>query len=183
MIDEKSISLILDSKEDRRIFQTKLIEQYKNTLITFTLNIPGAEKDNEEYRKIHRQAMDYILKSLEGKKIKLLHDERFEKSTGPEGYILVEKSALDIKLFMIEIEEGHALGRLFDIDVFDKKNRQVTRKDLNIEARKCLICKEDARVCMRERKHSQDELLDRVDEIIKGYCDLTIKEYCEIIDV
>lgn len=182
-MDEKLIMGILNSKENRRILQTKLIDKYKNTLISFTLNIPGVEKDNENYRKIHRETMGYILNKLGERDIKILYNKSFERTTGAEGYIVVEKPALDIKFFMIEIEERNYLGRLFDIDVFDKGNQQVSRRDLNIDGRNCLICKKDARICMREKNHSQEELLLKVDNLIEGYFDLTKKSNCEIIDV
>lgn len=174
-MDEKSILDILNSKENRRILQTDVIDKYKNTLISFTLNTPGIEKDNEIYRQIHRDAMDYIICKLGEKHINILYKQSFERNTGPEGYIVVEKSALDIKFLMIQIEEEHYLGRLFDIDIFDKDNRQVSRKVLNIKGRNCLICSQDARICMREKSHSQEEILQSIDKLIKGYFDLTKK--------
>lgn len=174
-MEEKLILDILESKEKRRVIQENLISKYKSTLISFTLNTPGIKKDNEGYRRIHRETMDHIIKILRGKHIDILHREGFDKSTGPEGYIIVNSSPLDTKSLMIEIEEEHPLGRLLDIDVFNSKLDQISRKDLKLESRKCLICNKDARICMRERSHGLEEILIKVEELIAAYFDLTKK--------
>lgn len=173
MIDEKLLMDILKSREDRRIFQESLIEKYKNTLISFTLNIPGRKKDSEKYRRLHKESMEYILEKLEEKQIGILYKKRLEKNTGPEGYISVNNNALATKILMIEIEGTHPLGRILDIDVFDEENKQISRKGLKLEVRKCLICSKDARICMRENGHTQEELLGKIDDIIEEYFSLT----------
>ena len=173
MIDEGLIMNILKSREDRRILQETLIGKYENTLISFTLNIPGIVKDSEKYRRVHKETMEYILEELEEKHIGVLYKERLEKDTGSEGYISVNNDALNTKALMIEIEGTHPLGRILDIDVFDKENKQISRKGLKLEVRKCLICSKDARICMRQRGHSQGELLAIIDDIIESYFSLT----------
>ena len=55
-------------------------------------------------------------------------------------------------------------ARLLDIDVMDKDGT-VSRKELGLDARKCLICDDDAKVCARSQKHSMEELVARVDEL------------------
>lgn len=174
-MNEKWIIRILKSKENRRIFQKKLIKRFNNTIISFTLNTPGEEKDNKDYRKIHRQAFDYIIDSLRKRDIDILYKERFELSTGPEGYIVVDEDGKRIKSLMIEIEEKHFLGRLFDIDIFNKNMKQISRKDLNLKERKCLLCNNEARVCMRNRTHNLKELIEETNKLIREYFDLTKK--------
>lgn len=169
---EKLILEILDSKEKRREIQTSLINKYRGTLISFTLNIPGIEKDNMRYRLVHSQAFDYILEKLKGESIKILFENRLERPTGPEGYILVKEDAKAIKRLMIQIEEEHFLGRLFDIDVFSQDNTQVSRKDLNLDMRKCLLCDRDARVCIRENTHTGEELVQQVQSLIEEYLNI-----------
>lgn len=174
-MDEKWIMEILDSKEERRDIQINLIDKYKATLVSFTLNTPGTEKDNRRYRIVHSQAFEYILEELNAKEIEILFKERIEKPTGSEGYIIVDRDPKEIKRLMIQIEEEHFLGRLFDIDVFDLYKNQISRKDLDLKMRSCLICNRDARICMRENNHTSDELFAVVQRLIDDYFDLTIK--------
>ena len=57
-----------------------------------------------------------------------------------------------------------ALFFILDIDVMDKDGA-VSRCELGLDARKCLICDEDAKVCARSQKHSMEELLAKVKEL------------------
>jgi holo-ACP synthase len=81
--------------------------------------------------------------------------------SGPEGFISVDSKAEKIKKLAIEIEVKTAVGRLFDIDVFDSKGKKISRRDLNKPPRECIICGEDARLCVRSRKHKIEEVLDK----------------------
>ena len=68
-----------------------------------------------------------------------------------------------IKNITVAIEESCELGRLFDIDVIDISFEKLSRKSF----RKCLICEAQAQECGRSRKHSVEELQNRVEEILK----------------
>ena len=63
----------------------------------------------------------------------------------------------------VAIEESSQLGRLFDIDIIDINFEKLSRKSF----RKCLICEEQAQECGRSRKHSVEELQNKVEEILK----------------
>ena len=54
------------------------------------------------------------------------------------------------------------LGRLFDIDVFAADGTPLTRTQYGLPARRCIICGDDARACMRTRRHDYDELLNTI---------------------
>ena len=58
---------------------------------------------------------------------------------------------------MIALEETK-IGRLYDIDVLEKENTKISRKDLGFPERKCLLCNNPACQCGRSRKHSIEEL-------------------------
>lgn len=169
MMDEKFVMEILQSREDRRDKQVDLISIYKSTLISFTLNTPGIIKDNEMYREIHKEGMASIVDSLLDKDIEIIYQEEINKSTGSEGYIVVDLDALELKSLLIDLEESHPMGRIFDIDVFDGDHNQISRSDLSLSPRKCLICGQDARVCAREKNHTYQELYNKVVSLWKEY--------------
>ncbi len=74
-----------------------------------------------------------------------------------------------VKKITVDLEENHPLGRLFDIDVYDADGAAVSRQELGVPGRKCLICHEDAKACGRSRTHSVEELQRRVYEIIRSW--------------
>ena len=46
------------------------------------------------------------------------------------------------------------------------------REELGLEPRKCLLCDRPARECMRARTHSVDELLEKIQTLVKSYLNL-----------
>ena len=166
---EKNFVDILNSREERAQKQMDILAHYPYSLVSFTLNIPGAVKDNDIYRRIHKQGMEDILNILEVEKIEVKYLEEINKSTGSEGYISVNKDSIELKKLMVDIESNHPLGRIFDIDVFDKDHNQMSRSDLGLESRRCLICEKDARVCMRNKSHLYNDLILKVEEISREY--------------
>lgn len=173
-IDLKILEEILKSREDRAQKQRELLDKYSSSLISFTLNTPGSVKSSELYRRIHAEGMDSLIKLLKEHDARILYQEANNKSTGSEGYILVDMDALELKGLMISLESTHPLGRIFDIDIFDKNQKQISRSDISEEPRKCLICNKDARICMREKNHSYEELITRIEEVSRKYFE-TIK--------
>lgn len=169
MIDEKLFMKILQSREDRRAKQIDLLNKYKLTVISFTLNTPGIIKDNKMYREIHNEGIKAIKNLLRESEIPIIYEEVINKSTGSEGYIVVDINPIKLKKILIELEESHPFGRIFDIDVFDKDYKQISRIDIGINSRRCLLCDKDARVCAKEKNHTYGDLYNEIVAIWKEY--------------
>lgn len=159
---EEFIKELLDSREERYFRQMELIEDYKLPLISFMLNIPGMEKKNEKLEEFQRLSIDMIEKRL-GDKIK--YCEFVSKETGMYYLAIVDMDSRELKLEMIDMENSPE-GRIWDIDVFDENKKQISRKDLGQDMRKCLLCDDYAKVCIRERRHSYEELIAAFYKII-----------------
>ena len=169
MIDEQIFHQILNSREDRALMQEKIIDKYNLPIISFTLNIPGPIKDSLEYRKIHEVGMELISNTFKKADYNIEFRSNIQKNTGPEGYFAIAIDPLELKKITIRIENEHPLGRLFDIDVFDSNHKQISRSDLGLNPRRCLICKEQAKVCNKSRVHSLEELTDEIEIIYNLY--------------
>lgn len=169
MIDKEVFLNILQSREDRAHKQAEILKAHPYSLISFTLNTPGIIKDNDLYRKIHKNGFENIQKTIKDNNIEIKYEEYLNKSTGAEVYISVDMDAKDLKKLMVSIETTHPLGRIFDIDVFDEDHKQMSRSDLGLECRKCILCHKDARVCMREKSHTYEELIERIEDLGKGF--------------
>ena len=159
---EVGIDEVLLSREKRVTIQNEMIKKYKLPIISFTMNIPGPIKTNNEIKKAFDIGKNLILEKLKENNIEILEVQELNENTGNELFILANSSAEKIKDITVTIEENSELGRLFDIDVIDVNFEKLSRKSF----RKCLICEEQAQECGRSRKHSVEELQKKVQEIL-----------------
>ncbi|WP_238918559.1 citrate lyase holo-[acyl-carrier protein] synthase [Clostridium sp. YIM B02555] len=167
MIKEKQVlEQILDAREKRAEKQRELINIYQNTLISFTLNIPGVEKQNPTFTNIHKKGIELLEEELSKQNIKLLCKIVQTTADGDEAFLVVDAGQWVIKRITTAIEESHKLGRLFDFDVINKNAEQVSRSEIGLHLRKCLLCNNSAKACGRSRNHSVSELLDKIYELI-----------------
>ena len=159
---EVGIDEILLSREKRVAIQNEMIKKYSLPIISFTMNIPGPIKTNNEIKKTFYIGKKLILEKLKENNIEILEVQELNENTGNELFLSVNSLAEKIKDITVTIEESSELGRLFDIDVIDVNFEKLSRKSF----RKCLICEEQAQECGRSRKHSVKELQDKIEEIL-----------------
>ena len=160
---EVGIDEILNCREKRVVIQNEMIRKYRKPIISFTMNIPGPIKTNNEIKKAFDIGKNLILEKLKENNITILEIQELNENTGNELFISVNSLAEKIKNITVSIEEASELGRLFDMDVIDINFEKLSRKSF----RKCLICGEQAQECGRSQKHSMEELQNKVEEIIK----------------
>lgn len=159
---EVTLKELLDSRENRVWHQQELLDKYGGILVSVTLNIPGPIKDKPEYQKVMEWGMEALLAAFG---VNAIYSETRFLKTGAEGYICLnglEKA--EAKYLAVIIESMSPKARLLDVDVMDKDGA-VSRGELGLDARKCLICDEDAKACARSQKHSMEELLAKVNEL------------------
>lgn len=155
---EATLQEILDARENRVCRQKELLSQYGKALISFTMNIPGPVKLDRDIRIGFFVGCRLIRDCFAGH---LLHAEEHHRSTGCEAFYIVDLPARELKARAIEIEDADAVGRLFDIDVLNTDRQKISREDLGLPRRKCLLCDQDAVVCASVRAHSLQELTNR----------------------
>ncbi|PGH24567.1 citrate lyase holo-[acyl-carrier protein] synthase [Fusobacterium animalis] len=159
---EVGIDEVLLSREKRVAIQNEMIKKYNLPLISFTMNIPGPIKTNNEIKRAFNIGKNLILEKLKENNIEILEVQELNENTGNELFISANSLAEKIKNITVTIEESSELGRLFDIDVIDVNFKKLSRKSF----RKCLICERQAQECGRSRKHSVEELQKKVEEIL-----------------
>lgn len=159
---EVTLMELLDSRENRANHQQELLKQYGGVLVSVTLNIPGPLKDKPQYRKVMEWGMEALLAAFGQNAV---YNETRLLKTGAEGYIcLAGLEPSEAKYITVLIESMAPKARLLDIDVMGEDGT-VSRSQLGLAPRKCLICDEDAKVCARSQKHSMEELLVEVDKL------------------
>lgn len=157
---------ILSGREERvRIRSSYLSENIFACQVT--LNIPGYPKrvPNDE------KAVERFCKTFIDKWTSLpQHEKRTINAAGVcwigffEGDISAAKKAKEIA---VNIEEKTPEGRIFDIDIIVQE-KTISRSDLGLPPRTCLICDRPAKECARDRSHSYEELRTAIEKLIKN---------------
>lgn len=165
-----TLSEIMLARSNRADKQMALLKENPNcSLISATLNIPGPVKTSPQLVTILEKMAKIIEKNISILGHKILYKKFLDLKTGPECYIIADFDPTILKENMISIEETELLGRLADIDVLVLRNSQLkilSRSDLGIPPRRCLICDKEAKICARSRNHSLEELHQKIEEII-----------------
>ena len=170
-VDRKLLNEILQARESRVAIQREIISEYNLPLISITLNIPGSKKDSLKIRKIYRECIRVVkIKLLKQRESTIVYERERLSAEGPEFFVVVDGfAAKTLKKMFIQVENEHPLGRLFDIDVISKDFSLVSRKDVNVPLRKCIICEDAAINCISMRKHKRDEIIKTVDNLIDQF--------------
>ena len=71
------------------------------------------------------------------------------------------------KKIAVGLEEGTPEGRIFDIDII-VKGISLSRSDMGLPSRSCILCGSPAKECARERNHPYTDLRDAVEKLIKN---------------
>ncbi len=71
----------------------------------------------------------------------------------------------EVKRICVALEEELPWGRLLDLDVLSSEGA-LSRKDLQLPPRRCLLCGEEAKICARRGSHTFEELRRRAQELL-----------------
>ena len=164
---EITLDALLQSRDNRHALQQQLLQQHPgSTLVCLTVVMPGSVKRNL-YSVVTAQAALTTLLDRLGEHVSAAHARDLE--TGYEAYLITDLPALEAKRVTCDIEDSHPLGRLFDIDVMDADGSPISRQAVGGEPRRCLLCDQEARWCMRNHSHSQEELMAYIQKLIDDY--------------
>ena len=103
---EVGIDEILDCREKRVAIQNKMIKKYNKPVISFTMNIPGPIKTNNEIKKAFDIGKVLILEKLKENNIEILEIQELDENTGNELFLSVNSLAEKIKDITVTIEES-----------------------------------------------------------------------------
>ena len=162
---------ILQDRERRVYHQENITKKYKMPILVIRVNYPGLNKDNHI-----SQEITVIMEQVISETFSAFIHYKIMKTTaeGPIVIMAIDKSAKDIKLVTLDLEEKHILGRCVDLDVYDDKGEGISRENFGLGMRKCYICDDIAHNCVRSKKHSREE----VEEYIKNkFAEYTEKLY------
>ena len=170
VLDGPQIDLgqMLAAKDARSVKERELLVAAPTaTLLHVTLRIPGPVKTGQRVVTVFSAAMQALEAQL-GDAVQSA--ELLPLPTGPEAYIMVKLSPVTLKRLMVGFEQQQRFSDLLDLDVVTLQDgilHQVSRTDLGLPPRACLVCGGDAKACARSRRHGLPEVQEVVEAIIK----------------
>lgn len=166
---EITLEQLLDAREQRAAKQKKLIEKLAVPLVSFTVNMPGACKKTPVSCRVFRTGYAALMKKLKENCGVPVFSEAYALDTGYEALVAVNIDERTLKENVLQVENAHPLGRLFDFDVIGLDGNAVSREAMGYPKRKCLLCEADAHACGRSRRHSTEELIKKIQSIADAY--------------
>ena len=165
-----TLDQLLESRENRARRQQALLEAHPGqTLFCLTVQLPGAVKRSALSLAIARAGVEALEAAFAPATV-----EEQDLVTGFEAYCLVPLAPLEAKRRCCGIEDHHPLGRLMDVDVLERVGQTgvpvpVSRERIGLPPRKCLLCERPARECIRLRSHTPEQLLAKMEQMVKDY--------------
>lgn len=164
-----SLEEILNARENRVKIQQKMLQKAPTCLLSFTLNIPSPVKVFPYTKWAYEVGSSIISKGVSLLNGDVLEQFEAKNETGWEGFFALNLPPEEIKTYLLEQEEHHPLGRLFDFDVLRTDGSKLSRQELGFPERTCLLCGNPAFLCGRSRTHSAQELLAKEIEIMENF--------------
>ena len=133
------------------------------TLIQLGLNIPGAEKSPPQADDVMRWAES----QLQDRFAHLLKKHTETDELGPWSIYITAAPAGTAKRRCCAIEGKTPFARLLDLDVYTSGGSDISRHHLNLKQRKCLVCRHDARECIRRKRHDEQTIISAAWNLLK----------------
>ncbi len=171
---------ILGAREERGRHTRRFIMRLRRPTIVLSVNVPGPDKNEPWVAGVLRRGRRAVGAELEACGWIVQEAEAYDSAAGPEwraaiaGTEDIERGAnrcaevrsipsgIELKRMAVRIEETHPIGRLLDIDVFDRDRTPIGRSALGLPPRRCLVCGNAAHECARSRRHAPSELRARI---------------------
>ncbi len=158
---------LLASRDARREKEMVYLRRYPQyTLMVLTIVVPGSDKRTRAAKVVAHAAVDALREEFGDA---IFKEEICDLVTGFEAYLLLSVERENAKIRAIGLEERHPLGRLMDIDVIGEDGTPFGRGAMRRAPRKCIICDNDARVCMRAATHTPLAIDNRINQMVDEY--------------
>ena len=162
---DRRLALLLAAREERWAKRQAYSGQFP-ALLSATACIPMPLRTDAAVERWFSRAVDRTLAFLEGEG---LSPAVLERASGPDGPWLMAGFSQPPRLlkgYCVRGEETFPDGRLLDLDVTAPGGEAVSRRDLGLPPRRCLLCGRPAAECSSRGLHPREEVLARVRELL-----------------
>ncbi|WP_169316287.1 citrate lyase holo-[acyl-carrier protein] synthase [Mobilicoccus pelagius] len=132
-------------------------------LASLTLVVPGPDKNPAWAVEVFDAAVRCTIDAVGAENAR--HVETHETIAGPQGYLVLAGPPHAVKRRLVEVEDTHPWGRLFDLDVVID-GVPVSRAEIGAPPRRCLVCDGPAAPCARSRAHDLPTLASAIAEVL-----------------
>lgn len=139
-MEEVSLQEMLAARERRCYLQTQLLHQYKKSLISFTLNIPGPVKVLTDVPEAFASGCQRIETLLKDRLVLIQHMETIKEKTGYEAFYSVDANPDFIKELMVSLEDQDRLAACLILMYSARTGARSPEKIWECAPRTCLLC-------------------------------------------
>ncbi|HPG92174.1 MAG TPA: citrate lyase holo-[acyl-carrier protein] synthase [Clostridia bacterium] len=161
-----TLNEVLAARDERAARQKKMQAEFHTALISLTVVTPGEVKRTDNAKFVADIADEFIKNSF-GEK--LLTKVVTDKLTGYEIIYSIDLDPIAIKKITATYENSHPLGRLMDIDVIAANGVSVSRNEIGMENRLCLLCDKPSAYCVKARTHTNEQLQEKIKKMIAEF--------------
>ncbi len=140
-----------------------IVKEQGLDVITIKCNVCGNNKNVASFEFLKKYFLNQIIETFNVYKY-----DYYESADG--NYYLVQiksDSELKVKHQLIALEDG-VFGRMIDLDLYTSTTKSVSRRDLGVAPRSCIVCSDETTLCMRSGKHTVVEVVEKSHDIVKS---------------
>jgi len=157
---------LLGAREERAARQAAALHRFGKPLLSITIVMPGPVKDGQLSRSLMELALRDVDRLIKVRDWRVFSREVLWRESGPEAIYSVDVDPWVLKPSVIDLEDHHAIGRLWDLDVIAPGGAAVSRRSVGKPPRTCLLCNRPAHECGRSRRHPLPDLLKAIRKIV-----------------
>ena len=173
----KDLENVLDARENRASLRSQFV---KNNLCTLSLslNIAGYPKSNFLISSFFTEILSELKPFLLANRIAIQNNKEIILTDKAGDFFIVPFSNSTIEIIKIKelteiFESTHRLGRLIDIDIFNEQGFPISSG----KKKPCYFCGEHSAIsCMRNKRHTYDEIREKISNEISTYLNVKHKE-------
>lgn len=160
---------VLSGRDERAAWQRRWLRSQEGNFFVcqIGLNVPGYPKRIPRDLAVVRKCRKYLLEHAHAAPVEEQHLENGAGVCWQGVFDASKYDAASLKRCAVEAENSMTAGRVLDIDVLTAAGA-LSRTQMGLPERRCLLCGERAKVCARLGGHPQSELRERVVRIINA---------------
>lgn len=163
---KEALAAVMSGREERAAVQSRMLSGGAGHFVCqISLNVPGFPKRLDGDAKLLEKFAADLMKKI---CCPPLDTVKLENGAGLALLMLFDGGrgkARDAKLAGIAIEEGDASGRIADIDIITAEG-PLPRDAFGYGPRRCVVCGGLSKECARERRHTYEELREKMSFLI-----------------
>lgn len=164
-----TLEQMLAAREERVRSQQAALAAHGLPLLSLTLVAPGPVKDSAALREVFCVALERLEALCREHGWRIAASRAWRQATGCEALLAIDADAGQLKRAAVALEDTHALGRLWDLDVLGLDGRSLSRTGIGLAPRRCLVCDEAAHACARSRAHPLEQLQAAIARLLENH--------------